>query len=108
MRNEALHGRDRGIGGNRTGGRQPPQSSRLEKRVDKLEEKLNTVSLDLQVSLGRIEVRLDQTVNKADLHEMGSYLHKALNEQTWKFIAVALSMSALCATVAFGLAGVVQ
>src|SRR6218665_3839251 len=93
--------------GKHTGGNEPPGGSQLEQRVVKLEDNLAALSLDLQVSLGRVEVRGEQTATKSELQEVAVCLHKALNEQTWKFIAGATSMAALFAAIAFGLARVV-
>lgn len=71
----------------------------MEARVAKLEITVN----DVQVRLVRIETRLEQVATKTDLHEMATSFHKSMNEQTWKFLAGATGMSALFATIAFGL-----
>ncbi|MDP3848604.1 MAG: hypothetical protein Q8R10_19470 [Pseudomonas sp.] len=86
--------------GAHTGGGNPPGGSGMEKRVEKLELAMP----DIQLRLIRIESRLDHMVSKADLLEMSVSFHKSLNEQTWKFLAGATSMSALFASIAFGLA----
>lgn len=83
-----------------TGGGNPPGGGQLEKRVDKLESAM----ADIQIRLIRVESKLDSTATKADLSELAVSFHKAMNEQTWKFLAGATSMAALFSAIAFGLA----
>lgn len=91
-------------GGNTGGGDEPPEGTPLEKRVEKLEATIN----ENQLRLVRIETRLEgieaRMVTHSDLQELKADLFKALNDQTWKFIAAATGMSALFATIAFSLA----
>jgi hypothetical protein len=92
--------RDGGGNGGDTGGHEPPGGNPLEKRVEKLEG----VIVDVQLKLIKIDTRLDSMVTRADLVELKADLFKAMNDQAWKFIAAATSMSALFAAIAFGLA----
>lgn len=92
--------RDNSGAGRNTGGQEPPGDDQLEKRVERLE----TAMADVQVRLIRVESKLDQVATKADLSDLKGDLFKAMNEQTWKFVAAATGMSALFATIAFGLA----
>lgn len=82
--------------GGDTGGGNPPGGNDVEARIAKLE---NTVN-DVQVRLVRIETRLEQTATKSDMHELAVSFHKAMNEQTWKFIAAATGLAALAFSVA--------
>lgn len=95
--------RDNNSGNGNTGGGNPPGGNDMERRLEKLE----TTMSDVQIRLIRIESRfesIDQRMaTKADLQEMAVSFHKSMNEQTWKFLAGATGMSALFATVAFGL-----
>jgi hypothetical protein len=91
-------------GQDHTGGGNPPGGGNVEARVAKLEATMS----DVQVRLIRIESSLEHMATKADLHEMATTFHKAMNEQTWKFLAGATGMSALFATIAFGLARVLS
>lgn len=94
--------------GDHSGGGMPPGGGEMEKRVEKLESAFSEV----QVRLIRIEARFesidDRMATKADLHEMAQLFHKSMNEQTWKFITVALSMSGLFAAIAFGVAHLIK
>ncbi|WP_085614955.1 MULTISPECIES: hypothetical protein [unclassified Pseudomonas] len=74
--------------------------SGLEKRVEKLE---NTMT-DVQARLVRIESKLDFIATKADQAELAGSIHKAMNEQTWKFIGAATGLAGLFAAISFGLA----
>lgn len=86
--------------GNDTGGGNPPGGNDMEKRVDKLEQAV----YDIQIKMVKIDSRLDnveqQMATKADLHELSVNLHKAMNEQTWKFIGVATVLAGLAFTAA--------
>ena len=91
-----------------TGNGNPPGGDDVEARVAKLESSIS----DVQIRLIRIESRFESIdahmATKADLHEMAVAFHKSMNEQTWKFLAGATGMSALFATIAFGLAKMVN
>lgn len=95
---------DKAIRLRNTRGNEPPGGHTMDARVTKLEATMN----DAQVRLIRIESSLEHMATKADLHEMATTIHKAMNEQTWKFLAGATGMSALFATIAFGLARVLS
>ena len=78
-----------------TGSGNPPGGGDMEKRVEKLEQAV----YDMQIRLVKIDSRLDnfekQMATKSDLQELNVSLHKALNEQTGKFIAAAGTMAGL-------------
>lgn len=90
--------------GSDTGGGNPPGGNDVDARVAKLESAIT----DVQLRLVRIETRLesvdDRMATKADLQEAVATLYKAMNEQTWKFIAGATAMAGVIAAVVFGMA----
>lgn len=91
-------------GSDDTGSGNPPGGGDVEQRVSALEKAIP----DIQIRLVKLDSRMDAIENhmatKADLHEMAAALHKAMNEQTWKFLAGATGMAALFSAIAFGLA----
>lgn len=96
---------DNGSSGDHTGGSGTGNGGdNLEARVVALEKS----SLEIRERLIRVETKLEgiekTMATKADLSDMAASFHKAMTEQTWKFLAGATSMSALFATIAFGLA----
>ncbi|MGP9826873.1 hypothetical protein ACT048_20580 [Ectopseudomonas khazarica] len=92
-----VHDGGKGNGGS---GEPPNGGASVEKRVEKLEGTM----ADVQVRLIRVESKLDLIATKENLAQLQGEMFKALNEQTWKFIGAATGLSALFATIAFGLA----
>lgn len=72
----------------------------MEKRIEKLE----TTSADIQVRMVRIETRLESIegnmATHSDIADLKVDLYKAINEQTWKFIAIAGVLAGLAFTAA--------
>lgn len=83
------------------GGNEPPGSNQLERRIEKLE----ATSTDIQVRMVRIETRLESVeanmAKQTDIAELETRLIK------W-FIGTAFAMTALAATISFGLARLLQ
>lgn len=73
----------------------PPGGDGLEKRVEKLEQALP----DIRERLVRVETKVDaieqNMATKADLFDLKADLHKAINDQTWKFMGVATALAGL-------------
>lgn len=94
--------------GSYNGGGNPPGGGDLESRVAAIEKAIP----DIRERLIKVETRLDHIeknmATKADLEALkgsiSAELHKAINDQTWKFIGVSISFSGLFAAIAFGLA----
>lgn len=97
-------GRDNGGSPGNTGGGNPPGDSELEKRVQALEKAIP----DMRERLVRVETKLDTMektmATKDDLRvlkgEISTEMHKALNDQTWRFIGFAAGLAALAFTAA--------
>lgn len=101
-------GRDNGGSSGNTGGGNPPGDSELEKRVEALEKAIP----DIRERLVRVETKLDAIegtmgktmATKDDLRvlkgEISTEMHKALNDQTWRFIGFAAGLAALAFTAA--------
>lgn len=94
-------GNDSGGGGGHTGGgSEPPEGTSLEKRVEKLEG----TATDIQLRMVRIETRLESIegnmATHSDISGLKADLYKAINDQTWKFIAVAGVLAGLAFTAA--------
>ncbi|WP_313461587.1 hypothetical protein [Pseudomonas nitroreducens] len=97
-------GRDNGGSSGNTGGGNPPGDSELEKRVEALEKAIP----DIRERLVRVETKLDTMektmATKDDLRvlkgEIFTEMHKALNDQTWRFIGFAAGLAALAFTAA--------
>lgn len=108
LREEYRSAKRSGGGNGRSGGDEPPGGNALEKRVETIEKAIP----DLRERLVKVETRLDSIeknmATKSDIEALKNALladfHKTLNEQTWKFIGVAISFSGLFAAIAFGLA----
>lgn len=98
LRSDRAGGSGSGYNGNGNGN--PPTGNDMEKRVEKLEQ---TVT-EIQIRLVKLDSRLDniekQMATKSDLQELSVSLHKALNDQTWKFISVAAVLAGLAFTAA--------
>lgn len=76
----------------------------MERRVEKLEATISDVQLRLIRIESKFESLEDHLATKADLHELSASFHKAMTEQTWKFLAGATGMAALLSAIAYGLA----
>ncbi len=68
----------------------------MEKRIEKIEAAIP----ELQVRLVRIDSRLESTATKADLQEFSANIHKAMHDQTWKFIGAATALAAIAFSAA--------
>lgn len=87
-----------------TGGGPPPGGSDMEKRIEKLEQAIP----DIRERLVRVETRLESIektmATKADLDVLkgaiSTDLHKAIGEQTWRFITVACVLAGIAFTAA--------
>lgn len=90
---------DNSSGGSNTGSGNPPGGNDLERRVEKLESTMTEV----QLRLVRIETRLEQNATKADIQELAAAFHKAMNEQTWKFVAAATGLAGLLSGIVFAI-----
>lgn len=81
-------------------GGKPPGGGNLEQRVEALEKAIP----DIRERLVRVETKVDNIeknmATKADLADLKSDLFKAINDQTWKFMAVAGVLAGLAFTAA--------
>jgi len=93
-----------GGGRDNIGGENPPGGGELEKRVEALEKVLP----DIRERLARVETKVDQIektmATKADLDilrgAISTDLHKAIGDQTWRFITVSCVLAGIAFTAA--------
>ncbi|GGJ06312.1 hypothetical protein [Halopseudomonas pertucinogena] len=101
MSNNVIRGSwgDRKANSGHTGG-QPPGGDDLEKRVQELEKAIP----EIRERLARVETKLDGIggvmATKSDIADLKVDVYKAVNEQTWKFIAVAGVLAGIAFTAA--------
>lgn len=97
-----------GGGGNTGGGSQPPGDQGLEKRVAKLEE----TSTDIQIRMVRIETRLESIESNMATHTDIANIKNDLAGLELRlikwFVATAVAMTGLAASISFGLARILQ
>lgn len=97
--------RDTTEGPGHTGNGNPPGGDDVEARVAALEKAIP----EIQIRLVKLDSRLDniekQMATKADLQEMVASIHKAMNDQTWKFMGAATALAAIAFTAAKMISG---